>query len=64
MVISGEPDPSSASLEDWLTYREHLRTLPVKDQSVSVALAVANTQIRKLQDTDGHGLVARTQGRA
>lgn len=51
MVISGEPDPTSASLEDWLAYREHLRSLPAKDESVSVAMAIANTQIRKLQDT-------------
>jgi hypothetical protein len=51
MVISGEPDPASASLEDWVNYREHLRSLPAKDDSVSVALAIANTQIRKLQAT-------------
>lgn len=57
MVISGEPDPASASLEDWLVYREHLRTLPAKDESVSVALAIANTQIRKLQNMNG-GIVA------
>lgn len=57
MVISGEPDPASASLEDWLAYREHLRTLPAKDENVSVALAIANTQIRKLQNTYS-GIVA------
>lgn len=57
MVIAGEPDPASASLEDWLAYREHLRSLPVKDESVSVALAIANAQIRKLQETDD-GIVA------
>jgi hypothetical protein len=57
MVISGEPDPTSASVEDWLTYREHLRTLPAKDEGVSVALAIANTQIRKLQNTES-GIVA------
>ncbi|MFT5487528.1 MAG: hypothetical protein ACI9JL_001326 [Paracoccaceae bacterium] len=51
MVISGEPDPTSASLDDWLAYREHLRSLPAKDESVSVGLAIANTQIRKLQNT-------------
>ncbi|CAN0586660.1 unnamed protein product, partial [Laminaria digitata] len=50
MTISGEPDPISATLEDWLAYREHLRSLPVKDETVSVAMAVANAQIRKLQD--------------
>mgnify|MGYP003648981411 CR=1 FL=1 len=58
MVISGEPDPSSASLQDWLKYREHLRSLPAKDDSVSVALAIANTQIRKFQGTSDQGVVA------
>jgi hypothetical protein len=57
MVISGELDPTSASVKDWLTYREHLGTLPTKDEGVSVALAIANTQIRKLQNTES-GIVA------
>lgn len=52
MVIRGEPDPISASLEEWVSYREQLRTLPEKDQSVSVAIAVANARIQKLQQTD------------
>ena len=52
MVISGEPDPISASLEDWLVYREHLRSLPARDESVSVALAIANAQIRKRHGPD------------
>lgn len=59
MVISGEPDPASASLEDWLSYREHLRSLPAKDESVSVALAIANTQIRKLKRADDRIVVER-----
>lgn len=58
MVISGEPDPESASLEDWLVYRDHLRSLPAKDDSLSVALAIANTLIRKLQGMDNIGVVA------
>lgn len=58
MVISGEPDPTSASLEDWLKYREHLRSMPAKDDNVSVALAIANTQIRKLQGTSDQSIVA------
>ena len=49
MVILGEPDPASASLDDWLVYRNHLRGLAGKDENVSVALAVANAQIQKLQ---------------
>ena len=58
MVISGEPDPTSASLEDWLKYREHLRSMPAKHDNVSVALAIANTQIRKLQGTSDQSIVA------
>lgn len=58
MVISGEPDPTSASLDDWLKYREHLRSMPAKDDSVSVALAIANHQIRKLQGTSDRSIVA------
>ena len=49
MVIRGEPDQDSASLGDWVAYRDHLKALPEKDESVSLALAVANAQIQKLQ---------------
>lgn len=52
MVISGEPDPSAASLEDWLKYRDHLRSLPGQDESVRVGLAVAKAQIQKLLHVD------------
>ena len=56
MVIRGEPDQTSASIEDWLAYRDHLRSLPDKDKSVSVALAVANAQIQKLQHPEGRAV--------
>ena len=49
MVIRGEPDPASVSLDDWVAYRNHLRGLAGKDENVSDALAVANAQIQKLQ---------------
>jgi hypothetical protein len=49
MVIIGEPDPTSASLEDWVIYRDHLRSLPEKGKSVGVAIAIANARIQKLQ---------------
>ena len=49
MAIRGVPDQASASLGDWVTYRDHLKSLPEKDESVSLALAVANAQIQKLQ---------------
>jgi hypothetical protein len=51
MVIRGEPDQASASLGDWVTYRDHLKSLPEKDASVSLALAVANARIQKLQQS-------------
>jgi len=57
MTISGEPDPASASLEDWLAYRDHLRAMTDKDESVRLSLAIANAQIQKLQ-TDTAGLRA------
>lgn len=52
MVIRGEPDPASASIDDWMTYREHLKSLSGQDESIRVALAVAQAQIQKLQQTD------------
>lgn len=58
MVIRGEPDSNSASLEEWVNYREHLRALPEKDQSVSVAIAVANARIQKLQQSEAGKLSA------
>lgn len=58
MVIKGEPDPSTASLDEWIEYRDHLRSLPRSDESVSVALAIANAQIQKLR-TDGSLRIAQ-----
>lgn len=55
MVIRGEPDPTTASLDDWIAYRDHLRSLPRADESVSLALAIANAQIQKLKGHDGGG---------
>lgn len=52
MVIRGEPDPASASIDDWMAYREHLKSLSGQDESIRVALAVAKDQIQKLQQTD------------
>ena len=49
VVITGEPDPAHASLEDWLAYRDHLRSLPYFDETVRLSIAVANAQIQKLQ---------------
>ena len=52
MVIRGEPDPASASIDDWVAYKEHLKALPGSDESIRVALAVAQAQIQKLQQSD------------
>jgi hypothetical protein len=52
MGITGEPDPKSASLEDWMAYRDRLRSMPANDETVRVSLAVANAQILKLQSVD------------
>ena len=49
MVFRGEPDSNSASIDDWVAYREHLKSLPSQDESIRVALAVAQAQIHKLQ---------------
>lgn len=59
MVIRGEPDQDSASVEDWIAYREYLRSLPDKDESVSVALAVANARIQKLQQAEINAVKVR-----
>lgn len=49
MVIRGEPDLVSATLEEWTVYRDYLRSLPATDDSVGVAMAIANSQIQKLK---------------
>ena len=49
MVFRGEPDSNSASIDDWVAYREHLKSLPSQDERRRVALAVAQAQIQKLQ---------------
>lgn len=52
MVFRGEPDSNSASIDDWVAYREHLKSLPSQDERRRVALAVAQAQIQKLQQSD------------
>ena len=50
MNITGEPNPDTATLEDWRTWRQQLLTLPRHDDSVRIALAVAEAQIVKLRE--------------
>jgi hypothetical protein len=49
MKIIGEPDPATATLEDWRAWRRNLATLPQDDDSVRLAIAVAEAQIAKLR---------------
>jgi len=50
MTITGEPNPETATLDDWRAWRQTLLTLPRDDDSVRVALAVAEAQIAKLRE--------------
>ena len=45
--VIGEPDPTTATLEDWRAWRRNLAALPQDDDSVRLAIAVAEAQIAK-----------------
>lgn len=49
LKIIGEPDPTSATLEDWRAWRRELASLPQNDDSVRLAIAIAEAQIAKLR---------------
>ena len=51
MTVTGEPNPETATLEDWREWRQTLLTLPRDDDSVRIALAVAEAQIAKLRES-------------
>jgi hypothetical protein len=51
LKIIGEPDPAKATLEDWRAWRRNLSVLPQDDDSVRLAIAVAEAQIAKLRRT-------------
>jgi hypothetical protein len=51
LKIIGEPDPATATLEDWRAWRRNLSVLPQDDDSVRLAVAVAEAQIAKLRLT-------------
>ena len=54
MVMRGEPDPASVSIDEWVKYRDHLKSLPGRDESIHIALVVAQARIQKLrQDLTG-----------
>lgn len=48
LIIDGEPDLVTGTLEDWIQYREKLATLPRNDENVRLAIAVAEARIAKL----------------
>ena len=48
LIIDGEPDFATGSMEDWIQYREKLATLPQADENVRLAISVAEARIAKL----------------
>ena len=51
--IEGEPDLETGSLEEWLQYRQTLAALPQDDESVRLAIAVADARVAQLRRTRG-----------
>ncbi len=49
MDIEGEPDHRTGTLEEWLRYREKLADLPQDDETVRLAVAVADARIMHLR---------------
>ena len=47
-IIEGEPDLATGTLDDWIHYREKLATLSQTDETVRLAIAVAEARIAKL----------------
>lgn len=48
IVIEGEPDPLTGTVEDWQRYRDRLAALPQSDSTVRLAIAVAEARIDAL----------------
>lgn len=47
--VTGEPDPATATLDDWRAWRARLLALSREDVSVRIALRLAEAQIAKLR---------------
>lgn len=47
--LISEPEPATATLEDWETYRRRVGPLAGRDPGMRMALAVAEAQIAKLR---------------
>lgn len=48
LVIEGEPDLVTGTLDEWIHFREKLATLPQDDENVRLAISVAEARIAKL----------------
>ena len=48
LIIEGEPDLATGTLEDWTQYRQKLAELPQDDDNVRIAISVAEARIHKL----------------
>lgn len=48
LIIEGEPDLATGTLEDWVHFREKLATLPQNDENVRLAITVAEARIAKI----------------
>ena len=49
MDIEGEPDHRTGTLDEWLEYREKLAALPQDDETVRLAIAIADARITHLR---------------
>ena len=47
LIIDGEPDLLTSTLDDWIHYREKLATQPQNDENVRLAITVAEALIAK-----------------
>ena len=48
LIIEGEPDLMTGTLDDWIHYREKLATLKQTDETVRLAITIAEARIAKL----------------
>jgi len=48
LIIEGEPDLVTGTLDDWVHYREKLAALPQDDKNVRLAIAIAEARIAKI----------------
>ena len=49
VIIEGEPDFATGTLDQWMAFRQTLTALPQNDENVQIAMAVAHARIEKLR---------------